>query len=108
MPLPIPTSYGGLLFACWECNLNSSQVFEVQEGDIVGIHVNNSSPWSTVHVLGMTGHNTTTVHVTPQNVRDDLSFAAGDDQLATSSYSLYLMAIIGMSCLTLNYCIVFN
>ena len=96
MTLPTPTLDGGLQFACREWMLNSSQAFQVQEGDIVGIHVNDGSATSIVHILGMTEQNSTTEHVRAENVTDDMTSIA-NDQLSESQYSLYLMATIGTS-----------
>ena len=97
MSLPTPILDSSSQFICREWTLNSFQMFEVQDGDIVGIYVNDTSSVSAVHILGMTGQDATTEHVGAENVTD-ITSTVTDDQLNTAPYSLYLMAVIGMLC----------
>ena len=92
--LPIPHPDSSLQFVCRHWSLNSSEMFEVQKGDIVGMHVRNKS--NKIHLLGMVASNeqdggtNIAVNIT------DITLPVSDSQISITSFSLYLMALIGV------------
>lgn len=93
--LPIPEPQPGFQFVCrhWaEC-----QAFEVQEGDIVGMYVNDTSDDNMVHILGMPPDEETNVgtkKIRSMNITD--VNIVSKSALESVGYSLYLVAVLGI------------
>lgn len=101
--LPISMPDSGLQFVCRQWSVNSGETFDVTEGDIAGMYVKEeSNKRNLVHILGMpisdeaVGGVMKVVNVT--NITS-VSYS----QLDVTSYSLYLMAVIGKVYIHLVY-----
>lgn len=98
--LPIPEPQPGFQFVCRHWPLSECQdepTFEVQEGDIVGMHVNDTSDNNMVHILGMPPDNETTAgtkKIRSMNITDINNVS--NSTLESVGYSLYLVAVLGI------------
>ena len=92
--LPIPDPDSGVQFVCRYLSLNSSDTFEVNEGDIVGMHVKNKS--NKIHLLGMVASNEQDSGVLKAINITEIMLPISGSQLSITSFSLYLMAVIGI------------
>ena len=91
--IPIPLLDSGLWFVCHEWYLNFDKTFEVQEGDIVGLHAENKS--GVIHFLGMpTSNEQDNGTRKAENIAGAISPVQASE-LNITPYSLYLMAVIG-------------
>lgn len=99
--LPIPDPQPGFRFVCrhWalrECR--NEPPFEVEEGDMVGMYVNDTSDENMVHILGIppgsqesTERNNTVKSMDITDIKN-----VPKSNLITVAYSLYLEAVLGI------------
>lgn len=94
--IPIPLLDSGLQFVCREWYLDIDKTFQVQKGDIVGLHAENKS--LVIHFLGMpTSNEQDNGTWEVKRIADATSpVLANDSELIDTNYSLYLMAVIGI------------
>lgn len=91
--LPIPEAEIGFQFVCRHWLLNSTnEFFDVQEGDIVGVYVNDTLDINDVHVMG--------VHTSGNGLMKagditDVHSQVSSSELTQVNYSLYLVSRIG-------------
>ena len=91
--LPIPPPQPGFQFVCRHWTLGCREpTFDVQEGDIVGMYVNDTSDDNMVHILGMPPNNESSAG-TMKSV--DVTNINSVSNLTSVSYSLYLEAVLG-------------
>lgn len=90
--IPIPPLDGGLQFVCREWYLNFDKTFEVQEGDIVGLHAEKSG---VIHFLGISTSNEQDNGTQKAEHITDTTSPVSPSELIVTPYALYLMAVIG-------------
>lgn len=91
--IPIPPLDSGLRFVCREWYLDFNKTFEVQEGDIVGLHAEDKS--LVIHFLGMPTSNEQDNGTWKAEHINNITSPVSVSKLITTPYSLYLMAVIG-------------
>ena len=90
--LPIPPPQPGFQFVCRHWALGCREpTFDVQEGDIVGMYVNDTSDDNTVHILGMPNEPSADT-MKSANITNISSVS--DSSLTPVPYSLYLEAVL--------------
>lgn len=92
--LPIPRPTAGFQFVCrhWSLVTNNA-TFEVEEGDIVGVYVDGIKM---VHVLGSSTNDAQDNGIVRAVNIIDIKTPVSVSELDSTSYSLYLKAIMGM------------
>lgn len=92
--LPIPSPMAGFQFVCrhWSLVTNNA-TFEVEEGDIVGVYVDDTRM---VHVLGNSTNDAEDNGIVRAVNITDIEMPVSMSELNSTSFSLYLKAIMGM------------